>query len=624
MKNIGLSVLFILCCIIQINAAEYTYGTNNISELKTKLNGNLSAGDVVYLNDGTYNDLHITFSGSGTAAKPITLKAKNQGMVVLTGELSIKIGGSYLIVDGLTLKDGMAANGSDIIEFRTSSSVFAYNCRLTNTVIDNCNNPDSKYLTSTDYSERWVMLYGKNNRVDNCYFVNKINGGVLLMVNISSTNSQNNQHQIDHNFFGNRPKFDPGNNGETLRIGDSNTSQLSSGTIVENNFFYSCDGEVEIISIKSCDNTIRKNVFYESQGSVVCRHGHRNTIESNAFIGNSKSNCGGVRIINQGHKIYNNFFQDLSGTGSRSALCVMMGIFEMPTASTDLEKEPLNAYHRVKDVEISYNTFVNCANIDLGTETSYTYASSNSYYPSQKISGTLKPECTIARNVFYNTAKSSILNRVGTNDANITYSNNLYKFKNTFTLAGFTSRALEYNLVSEPLGKGIYNLTSSNSSILDAPSSAETDFNYVTSDLSGNARAGNKNMGALQYVNKSAAFITVKLSECGVDWYPQQQTDKAAIRSKTNFWEDNSNISELRELNNKNVQIRKNGYKSFFVESKEIIQHLQVYNSIGQIVAGHQIQDYSQSIDCNSLAQGMYLFLLTFRDNQTYSKSILI
>jgi len=509
---------------------EYTYNPSQASELKTILKGKLKAGDVVYLEDGTYNDFQIVFTGNGQSNEPITLKTKNPGKVILTGDLSIKIGGTFLIVDGLILKDGKAASGNDIIEFRTSSTNFAYNCRLTNTVIDNCNNPDESYRNSTSKSERWVMLYGKNNRVDHCYFTNKINGGVLMMVNLSAADSRNNNHVIDYNFFSNRPVFAPENNAEILRLGDSNTSMESCNTIVENNFFYNCDGEVEIISVKSCDNIIRKNVFYESEGSVVLRHGNRNTIESNAFIGNNKKNTGGVRIINEGHKVYNNYFQDLQGTSSYSALCVMTGVFDNPTNGTDTDKEPLNAYHRVKNVDICYNTFVNCKNIDLGKVSNYKYPSTNPYYPGKNVQGTLKPECKIAYNVVYNPSSKSILNRIGTNDELITYHGNLYRFKDSFTLEGFEQR----NLLDFEKNKGIYKLKSTDNTVLSTTKD-NLSFDYVTNDITANVRSGKKDTGAFQYVNRNTSFSVVKPNECGINWYSSLQSERATITGKTSF-----------------------------------------------------------------------------------------
>lgn len=445
------------------------------------------------------------------------------------------------------------------------------------------------------------MLYGKNNRVDHCYFTNKINGGVLMMVNISSESSQENTHQIDYNFFGSRPEFAPGNNAEIIRLGDSNTSQLSCKTIVENNTFYTCNGEVEIISIKSCDNIIRKNLFYESQGSVVCRHGHRNTIESNVFIGNNVKNCGGIRIINEGHRVYNNFLQDIQGTGSRSALSVMMAVFETPTSSTNTDKEPLNAYHKVRDVEICHNTFVNCKNIDLGTLGKYTYSSSNPYYPNQTVQATLKPECKIAQNVFYNSSENSILNRL--NDSEIIYSGNICKFKKSISLNGFVNKALDFAKPSSGLGKGIYVLNNNDDSILSSPS--PSNFSYVVNDISGNTRTGEKSVGAQQYNNISLPFSIVKPSYCGVEWYQIQKNDAELIKSITDFWEDHSNGISSSSFDD--IKISRND-KLFTITSDNSLSDVYVYDINGNLVLSACANNNIVVLDCTNLYSGVYVF----------------
>jgi len=616
MKQLFICIFLVFTC-QAILPAEYTYGPSQASDLKSKLNGQLSAGDVVYLEDGTYNNPQLVFTGNGTVSNPITLKARNPGKVIFTGLINLKIGGNYLVIDGLVLKDGMAAGGTDIIEFRSSSGNLAYNCRLTNTVIDNCNNPDESYRNSTDKSERWIMLYGKNNRVDHCYFTNKINGGVLMMVSVGDVNSQNNNNRIDYNFFGSRPYFDPGNNAEIIRLGDSHTSQLSCQTVIENNFFYTCNGEVEIISIKSCDNTIRKNVFYESQGSVVCRHGLRNIIESNAFIGNNVKNCGGIRIINEGHRVYNNFLQDISGTGSRSALCVMMAMFETPTFSTNIDKEPLNAYHKVKNVQISHNTFVNCKNIDLGTETKYTYSSSNPYYPGQTIAGTLKPEFTLAQNVFYNTSENSIINQVNADKA--TYSNNICRFKKNVSISGFINKAIGYQIELEKYGKGIYKLNNTDEDILNA-SGGFIDFTYVASDISGNTRPAIKSMGAQQFENRALPFSTAKLSEYGVDWYQSQDVDVSKIKEKTDFWEED-NPNGLIENKTGETEIVREGCKLYKITSDKEISDVYVFNMYGQVVY-RAFNDFT--INCSGFPDGIYLFKVKLSDTGFVTKKLVV
>lgn len=112
---------------------------------------------------------------------------------------------------------------------------------------------------------------------------------------------------------------------------------------------------MEIISVKSCDNILRKNTFYECEGGLVLRHGNRNIIEDNYFIGNDKIHTGGIRVINAGHKISRNVFIHCAGERFRSAFTVLNGV----------PNSPINRYDRVKDVTIADNIFIDCKNIEL-------------------------------------------------------------------------------------------------------------------------------------------------------------------------------------------------------------------------------------------------------------------
>lgn len=551
-------------------AVEYSYSPGQYTSLKAKLNNQLQPGDVVMLEDGTYSDFQVSFIANGTADRPITLKARNEGGVVLTGKLNVKISGHYLIVDGLILKDGEAASG-DIVEFRSSSSSFANHCRLTNCVIDNCNNPDEKYRNSTSYSERWVMMYGRNNRVDHCYFTNKINGGVLLMVSLSDSKSRENTHLVDHNFFGYREKFSPGNNAETIRIGDSSTSQYSSQTSITKNFFYRCDGESEIISIKSCDNVIEENTVYESQGGVVCRHGHRNVIRNNFFIGNNVSNCAGIRVINEGHRIYGNFFQEIIGAKSRASLCIMSAIFETPDASTHTDKEPLNAYHRVKDVDIYENTFVNCTSSDWGTATSYTYSGDNPFYPGKKVEGTLYPEnCRLYNNVFYNPQVNTMLTKTG-NVSGIVPANNLYCFKKTETTSGFVSSAMSYEKIADGSGKGLYRRSDGGEALW--PDAAVP-------------------------------------AKCGTPWYPLQENDRKAIAEKTIFPDLTSSIA-VEKAATPSFSIRREGDSRLQVSSSNAIRDIRVYSMQGLLLHCQEIAACFSSFHF-PYAAGLYIVVVGF------------
>lgn len=297
-------------------------------------------GDSIVMRKGEWLNVKLIFKGNGTAQKPITLTTELDGKTIITGNSNLRIFGNFLIVDGLYFKNGTSPSGA-VIEFRNGSSELSHNSRLTNTAIVDYN-PTS---TTTDY--KWVSLYGSNNRVDHSYFAGKNHLGALLVVWLDSIPDY---HRIDNNYFGFRPEY--GDNGaETIRIGTSDWSMYNSRCIVENNYFEECDGEVEIISNKSCENIYRYNTFYKSAGTLTLRHGNRCEVYGNIFLGANKTGTGGVRIIGEDHTVYNNYFANLKGTGYYSALTMVNGV----------PNSPLNRYFQVKNALVAFNTFVNNA-----------------------------------------------------------------------------------------------------------------------------------------------------------------------------------------------------------------------------------------------------------------------
>lgn len=335
MKKLLLNIIGFVLLTSNLTAEEYK--VSNAAEFK-KINKLVKPGDTIVLLNGEWNDSQILFDALGTNEKPITLKAETPGKVVFTGSSSLKIAGDYLIVDGLIFKSGSIKSGS-VIEFRNGSKREGNYSRLTNTSIEDYNPIDK----TIDY--KWVSLYGTNNRVDHCYFRNKTHQGCLLVVWLSD---KPNYHLIDSNYFAYRPVL--GNNGaEIIRVGTSDWSNYPSHTLVENNYFEQCNGEREIISNKSLYNIYRYNTFVESQGALTLRHGNFCEVYGNYFFGNNVKKTGGVRIISEGHKVYNNYFADLEGDGAYAALSIMNGV----------PNSPLNRYFQVKDVVVAFNTFVN-------------------------------------------------------------------------------------------------------------------------------------------------------------------------------------------------------------------------------------------------------------------------
>lgn len=305
-------------------------------------------GDQIYIQDGLYKDVQLKWVSKGTEKAPILIAALHPGKVKITGGSSLRLAGEWMSVSGLYFTDGYAPKGA-VIEFRNGREL-ANHCRLTDCVIDGFN-PSRR-----DWAYSYVLLYGRHNRVDHCSLTGKLNLGVTLIVILNDERCLENHHQIDHNYFGERRVY--GSNGaETIRVGTSQQAYKSSNTVLEDNLFERCSGEVEVVSIKSSDNVIRNNVLLECEGVVALRHGDRNTVNGNWFIGNGRRNTGGIRIVNAGHKVYDNTLVGLAGARFFSALGVMDAV---PNSLP-------NRYCQVTDVEICRNTFIDCAHIEFGT-----------------------------------------------------------------------------------------------------------------------------------------------------------------------------------------------------------------------------------------------------------------
>ena len=77
----------------------------NIEELNAA-NKNAKPGDTVMLQNGTWKDVVIKLNCSGTELKPIVFKAQTPGKVLISGVSQLKLGGNYIVVDGLLFRGG--------------------------------------------------------------------------------------------------------------------------------------------------------------------------------------------------------------------------------------------------------------------------------------------------------------------------------------------------------------------------------------------------------------------------------------------------------------------------------------------------------------------------------------
>lgn len=345
MKKLVLILAFFLS-LHSIETNSQTALVSNITEYNNEIK-KAKPGSQIILKNGVWKDVKLNAFGKGEKGNPIIVKAENAGKVIITGNSTLNIYGEYIIVSGLWFKDGDSSYKS-VVQFRKNSKEFANNSRLTNCTI-------SYYKVKEGIKDHWVDIWGKNNRVDHNNFTGKRSDGTTLVVWLKGEQHIENNHRIDNNIFGSRPELGR-NGGETIRIGTSTNSLKSSKTVVERNIFANCDGEIEIISNKSGDNIYRDNLFVGSKGCLTLRHGNNALVERNVFLGNGVSKTGGIRVINAGHIIRNNFMIGLQGDGYRGSIVLMNGV----------PNSPLNRYHQVQNVDIQNNTIINSGPISFG------------------------------------------------------------------------------------------------------------------------------------------------------------------------------------------------------------------------------------------------------------------
>lgn len=307
----------------------------------------IKPGDIVVIRSGTYRDLPVKIDIDATAGRPVLIRAEKPGSVVLTGMSSLSIGGSDITVSGLYFKDCDVAAGDAVFNFRTSAKKHAVRSRL-----DDCIFSGSGLAENKDKDIKWVSVYGHDNEVTRCSFIDKKILGSLLVVWIDPQVIPN--HRIRGNYF--THPFSLQKNGsaingqEMIRIGTSAVSMSEGRCEICDNYFFRCNGEVEIISNKSCANTYRNNVFDSCEGTLTLRHGNDCTVDGNYFFGRGAPNTGGVRIIGERHRVFNNYFEGLAGNSQRSAISLVRGV----------ENSELFEYFQVKDAQVAFNTIVNC------------------------------------------------------------------------------------------------------------------------------------------------------------------------------------------------------------------------------------------------------------------------
>lgn len=315
------------------------------------------AGRIIVLPEGVYEaGKAVRLAGKGTAEEPIVIRAAAIGKAVFRSPISLE--GEYVTLAGIRFegKANIEINGTGI--------------RVTRCEMDDVR------------QGRWIRVQTGSRQVeiDHCRFANKTNnrelprGCQLLQIVVRN---QGERHHVHRNHFVDIPEGKSSNGYETLQLitqgNPFNPPPGDCGTVIEYNLFERCNGEAEVISVKSNGNVLRGNTFRNCRGGLVLRHGHGNRVVQCFFVGDEEPRAGGIRMQGRDQVVVNNSFLALRSYG----IAMMDGT-------------PDDLYVRTEQATVAFNTFVDCS-------PAMAVGLNHSKHPN----GTPPKDCIIANNVFF-------------------------------------------------------------------------------------------------------------------------------------------------------------------------------------------------------------------------------
>ena len=184
--------LMTVFALISLSLSAAVYNVSNTEEFQAAAK-RVQAGDSIVLSSGVWQDAALVLKrAQGTTEQPVTVTVAEKGKTFLEGASSIRFSGEFVIVNGLVFRNG-GQGVRHVIEFRTSSTDMA-----NHSVLSECVVKDYNPLDKSEQSD-WVSLWGKNNRVEYCYFAGKANQGTTFIVWPNDSLSQENHHHIYRN-----------------------------------------------------------------------------------------------------------------------------------------------------------------------------------------------------------------------------------------------------------------------------------------------------------------------------------------------------------------------------------------------------------------------------------------
>ena len=430
---------------------------------------------------------------------------------------------------------------------------------------------------------KWIIVYGQFNEISYSSFVGKHGIGSIINDNRNSTSAnfaEPDFTKIHHNYFADRTPVgvvDALNDQDAIRIGNSSTSLHPSNTEVYDNFFNNWSGEVEIISNKSGENKYYNNTFRNYQGTLTLRHGDNCDAYNNFFFAENNIFSGGIRVIGEGHRVYNNYIEGVNSEKPDGGDTKTAGAINVSNGQVN---SPLNRYFQVKDAIIVNNTFVNC---DYG----FRIGTSVSNNPPL----TLAPQnLVIANNIMINTEENAV------DEQTTPIGNSIYQGNITQNGSWDLTNGVDNNqTVSSDLlisGTDFYRLTSGSAAIDAAVGS----YSFLSNDIIDGDRSSNHDAGAEEFGSNGSRF-PYTMDDVG---------EKLGFGSAVNsaVLSVNENTLDSKGITMYPVPVKN---EAITIESNNTIGTVEVYDLSGRIVLEKEIDSINGHLETNRLSTGTYI-----------------
>jgi len=513
----------------------------NENQLKSAVNS-ASPGDTIVVKEGNFDtDGSVTIRNNGTAEAPIVIMAETMNGTNLVNESYFDFRKcSYITISGFTF------SSTDVTAVKLQAS---HHIRITNNI----------FRINETESVKWILVGGiwddpnalsHDNKIDHNIFENKTQPGNFITIDGTPdpTYISSQRDTIEYNYFrNNNPRAE--NEKESIRVGWSELSASSGNTVIQYNLFEDCNGDPEVISVKTCDNIVRYNTFIRCQGTVCLRHGNRSVVHGNFFLGEEVTGTGGIRLYGDDHLIFNNYFEGLTGTTWDAPLTLTNGDYD---GGTNYSK-----HWRIKRAKIVFNTLVNNTN---GIEIGY---SNNGKYSKP-------PQDVVISNNIISGNKNDLVKIIST-PASMTWQNNIMFATGTASLG--TNFSQEEAKLVDPLlvwEENIYRI----SDVSPAIDSASGEWSYVVDDMDGQLRDGTPDIGADEF---STLEIVNKLLT------PE---DVGPVEKKPTSFSENSGVASKSFLLRGNYPNPfNNSTKIAFVLNQTSNVTVKIYNILGKKIA---------------------------------------